>query len=116
MLYLWTGILAICTAQRGEEEHIKFTMFYDWLGERSKKFLDIISKSLVIIFLGISFYPTLLYIIRIKTFSPSLNIPYKYVFSVYLIAIIITIARYAFRLFQDIQSVTKKTQQQLDIK
>lgn len=77
--YIWTVLLGACYVRR-LNKHVKFTMVYDLLSEDRKRWMRIFRNLVMGITYGILLKPTIQYIIKYRTVSPSLKIPVKFYF------------------------------------
>ena len=77
--YIWTVLLGACYV-RSLNKHVNFTMVYDLLPEGGQRGLRIFRNLVMGITYGILLKPTVQYIMKYRTVSPSLKIPVKYYF------------------------------------
>ena len=83
-----------------EKDHVTFDMLYLAVGARLRRVLALISAIAIIVALAVSFLPTWDYIdfLKIKK-SPTLGIPMRDVFSIYMLFLVAVIVAYAYRVY-----------------
>jgi C4-dicarboxylate transporter DctQ subunit len=77
--YIWTVLLGACYVRR-LNKHVNFTMVYDLLSEDGQRGLRIFRNLVMGITYAILLKPTVRYIMKYRTVSPSLKIPVKFYF------------------------------------
>ena len=77
--YIWTVLLGACYVRR-LNKHVNFTMIYDLLPQDGQRWLRIFRNLLMGVTYGILMKPTVQYIVKYRTVSPSLKIPVKFYF------------------------------------
>lgn len=87
VLYLWTILLASCNCMR-TDDHVKFTMVYDAVSEKTRAWMDIIAALLFVVVVIISLPSIVDYCWFTKVASLKkttvLKIQYKYIYIVFL--------------------------------
>lgn len=94
-LVFWGNALVV-----REKDHVTFDMLYLAAGEKLRRAMALISALAIIVALGVSFLPTWDYIefLRIKR-SPTLKIPMRDVFSIYMLFLAAAMLGYAWRIY-----------------
>lgn len=77
--YMWTVLIGACYIRR-IDKHVKFSMVYDALSPGGQRILRIFRNMVMGITYAILLFPTITYIKKYRTISPSLRVPVKYYF------------------------------------
>ena len=103
-LWLWTVFWASAFCLRNED-HIRFDMLYLLMGQRVRRVLAGLSAAAIIATMVVALPGTWDFVsfLQIKK-SASLRIPLFYIFSIYMVFMVATIAAYGWRLWQVIRS------------
>jgi C4-dicarboxylate transporter DctQ subunit len=103
-LWLWTVFWASAFCLRNDD-HIRFDMLYLALGRRARRVLAGVSAVAIVAATALALPGTWDFVsfLQIKK-SASLRIPLFYVFSIYIVFMLATIAAYGWRLWQLIRS------------
>ena len=103
-LWLWTVFWASAFCLRNED-HIRFDMLYLLMGQRVRRVLAGLSAAAIIATMAVALPGTWDFVsfLQIKK-SASLRIPLFYIFSIYMVFMVATIAAYGWRLWQVIRS------------
>lgn len=103
-LWLWTVFWASAFCLRNED-HIRFDMLYLLMGQRVRRVLAGLSAVAIIATMVVALPGTWDFVsfLQIKK-SASLRIPLFYIFSIYMVFMVATIAAYGWRLWQVICS------------
>lgn len=105
--YIWTVLLGACYVRR-LNKHVSFTMIYDALNEDGQRLLRIFRNLVMGITYGILLKPTVLYIHKYRTVSPSLKIPVKFYFFP-IIILVFGVMCYSFAdVYKDVRAMLKK--------
>ena len=102
-LWLWTVFWASAFCLRNED-HIRFDMLYIVMGQRVRRVLAGVSAAAIIATMVLALPGTWDFVsfLQIKK-SASLRIPLFYIFSIYIVFMVATIAAYGWRLWQVIR-------------
>ena len=110
--YIWAVLLSASYVMR-KNRHVRFTIVYDLLNEKTKWVFRIISNLMIIVPFCFLVKPTWLYLARLRTISPALKLPLKYYYAP-ILWFIISVILYALRdLIADILLVVKDKNGQL---
>ncbi len=103
-LWLWTVFWASAFCLR-DQDHIRFDMLYLVMGQRARRVMAGLSAAAIIAAMAVALPGTWDFVsfLKIKK-SASLRIPLFYIFSIYLVFMVATIAAYGWRLWKIIQS------------
>jgi TRAP-type C4-dicarboxylate transport system permease small subunit len=103
-LWLWTVFWGSAFCLRNED-HIRFDMLYVLMGKRVRRVLAGLSALAVLATMAVALPGTWDFVsfLQIKK-SPSLRIPLFYVFSIYMVFMVATMAAYGWRLWSIIRS------------
>lgn len=105
LFFLWIAVLGSCYANR-TDDNIKFDSVYNSGSEKRKCIFDIIGSVLVITTFGISFLPSLDFIIFLNfELSDSLPLRKSVIFSIYLYFLISMIFQYSRKLAKSINKL-----------
>lgn len=109
--FVWSAMFATLTALESED-HIVFSMIYDELKPKSKNIMRLISSTIIIVFLTIAIYPSVLYLVRLTALTSVLKIPRSIVFIPYVLMFVLTIIRHIYRMVMDVKVFKEKTYDQ----
>ncbi len=101
--YLWTILLGVCFAQR-DDDHIRFTLFYDSVKPKSQLWIRIIGNILLVSSFGIALYPSYKYV-NFMSFKKSnvLLIPMDWAYFPFIVMMVLLIGRFSLQLVKDIK-------------
>lgn len=103
--FLSSVILAGCLSDRFGE-HISFDMIYDRRSDKTKTIMRVVSNSLILLFLGITFPASIKFILSFKNLStPIMKIPQALVFCCFPVLLADLIIRSIVRLVVDIRKM-----------
>ena len=77
--YIWTVLISACYIRR-IKKHVKFTMVYDMLSPKGQRLLRIFRNTVMGVTYLVLLFPTMTYVKKYRTISPSLRVPVKYYF------------------------------------
>jgi len=102
--WLWTVFWASSFCLK-HDDHIRFDMLYNAMGQRVRRVLAGLSAAAIIATMVVALPGTWDFVsfLQIKK-SASLRIPLFYIFSIYMVFMVATIAAYGWRLWQVIRS------------
>ncbi len=103
-LWLWTVFWASAFCLR-DQDHIRFDMLYLIMNKRMRRVMAGLSAVAIVVCMAVALPGTWDFVsfLKIKK-SASLRIPLFYVFSIYLLFMVATMAAYGWRLWQVIKS------------
>lgn len=103
-LWLWTVFWASAFCLR-DQDHIRFDMLYLVMGQRARRVMAGLSAVAIVVGMAVALPGTWDFVsfLKIKK-SASLRIPLFYVFSIYLVFMVATMAAYGWRLWKIIRS------------
>lgn len=100
--YMWTVLIGACYIRR-IDKHVKFSMIYDALSPGGQRILRIFRNLVMGITYAVLLFPTITYIRKYRTISPSLRVPVKYYFFP-IIALVFHVMCYSFAdVYKDIK-------------
>jgi len=94
ILWIWIVLFGAAFVVR-EEEEIRFDLIYGSVGPRVRRVMTLVSAAAIIILYGMSFPAVLDYVTFMKVESTAyLKIRFDWLFSIYIVFVLATIARY----------------------
>jgi TRAP-type C4-dicarboxylate transport system permease small subunit len=104
--YIWTVLLSSCYMRR-LDKHVRFSMIYDMLSDKGKRYMRIFGNLLLGITYAILLNPTIHYIMKYRTVSPAMRIPVKIYFSP-IIVLVFCMVCYSFAdVYKDVKALMK---------
>lgn len=103
--FLWLALFGSSNGTK-KNRHVAFTMIYDAISPKSKAVYDIISKSIMIILLGILVYPAwdIINFFDMRR-TPTLRLSFKWIFMPYMFFLVCTLYHLINGLVKDIKHV-----------
>lgn len=109
--FVMIALISSCASYRLEDQ-VVFDLFYVKAKPKVKNVFRIITHLLVfVVFVG-SLPASIKYVVTLPAVSSILKIPLSIIYSSYLVFMVSTIIRSAYRLYQDIRSLASKTYDQ----
>ena len=106
--FVIVGLLGACAAYR-KEDHVVFDLLYARLGPRGQSILRMVSHAVLVAAFLIAIPLTFRYLVNLPSVTSILRIPDRYIFSSFLILLISSAIRSAWRLALDIQAFRSRT-------
>lgn len=105
--YIWTILFSVGYGLR-DDSHINFSLVYDRATPKGQRIMRIIGDSLVVVSFCIALYPSYRYIdfMSFKA-SDAMRLPMNWVYSPYMVFMVIVIGRFGRRLVTDLISLIR---------